>query len=165
MANGSKDGIRVVKKVRKGHGSHHGGAWKVAYADFVTAMMAFFLVMWIVGLNTAVKEAIASYFNDPIGFMEGVERGDKPLNLTTPGVLACPDVKPEMRKDSYDLKKRADEERKRLENAKEALEEVVAKCPDLKRVADSIRINIVSQGLRIDLVETRSDLFFDSGSA
>ena len=59
--------ILVVKK-KGGHGGHHGGAWKVAYADFVTAMMAFFLVMWIVGQSQKVKQSIAGYFSDPVGF-------------------------------------------------------------------------------------------------
>src|SRR5919206_1170330 len=61
----------VIKIVRKkaGHGGHHGGSWKVAYADFVTAMMAFFLVMWILGLDQPSKKMIADYFNDPVHFM------------------------------------------------------------------------------------------------
>src|SRR4051812_48865467 len=59
----------IIKKIKKaGHG-HHGGAWKVAYADFVTAMMAFFLVMWIVGMSQESKEGIQKYFNDPIKLM------------------------------------------------------------------------------------------------
>jgi len=61
-------GIRIVKR-KRGHEGHHGGAWKVAYADFVTAMMAFFLVMWIIGLNQNIKEAISGYFRDPAQFM------------------------------------------------------------------------------------------------
>jgi len=72
--------IRVIKK-KKGHDGHHGGAWKVAYADFVTAMMAFFLVMWIVGLSQNIKDAVAGYFSDPIGFMEAVRQGNAPFPL------------------------------------------------------------------------------------
>ncbi len=60
--------IRIVRK-KIIAGGHHGGAWKVAYADFVTAMMAFFLVMWIVGLNKPIRQAIAAYFRNPSGFM------------------------------------------------------------------------------------------------
>ena len=66
--------IRIIKR-KKGHAGHHGGAWKVAYADFVTAMMAFFLVMWIVGLSPTVKQAIEGYFKDPEGFMKAVNGG------------------------------------------------------------------------------------------
>jgi chemotaxis protein MotB len=61
----------IIKKIKKGGHGHHGGAWKVAYADFVTAMMAFFLVMWIVGMSQADKEVIQKYFNDPLKFLEG----------------------------------------------------------------------------------------------
>src|SRR3954454_1962252 len=57
--------IIVLKKKHRGHHGHHGGAWKVAYADFVTAMMAFFLVMWIVGQSKSVKAGVAGYFRDP----------------------------------------------------------------------------------------------------
>jgi len=63
----------IIKKIKKGGHGHHGGAWKVAYADFVTAMMAFFMVMWIVGMSQETKEAIQNYFNDPLKFMEGSE--------------------------------------------------------------------------------------------
>ena len=73
MAEENKTTI-IIKKIKKaGHG-HHGGAWKVAYADFVTAMMAFFLVMWIVGLSQPAKEGIQKYFNDPLKYMFGSER-------------------------------------------------------------------------------------------
>ena len=64
-----QEGTPIIIKKKKVHGhGHHGGAWKVAYADFVTAMMAFFLVMWILGMSDEEKESIAAYFNDPTGF-------------------------------------------------------------------------------------------------
>ncbi|HYF02576.1 MAG TPA: flagellar motor protein MotB, partial [Patescibacteria group bacterium] len=65
---GEDQPIIIKKKKAAGHGGHHGGAWKVAYADFVTAMMAFFLVMWIMGLGQNSKRAIASYFREPGSF-------------------------------------------------------------------------------------------------
>src|SRR5215467_15062541 len=68
---GDKRPIIIVKKKKHGHGGHHGGAWKVAYADFVTAMMAFFLVMWLVNQSKAVKSSIGSYFRDPVSFENG----------------------------------------------------------------------------------------------
>lgn len=65
----------IIKKVKKkGHGGHHGGAWKVAYADFVTAMMAFFMVMWIIGMSQESRSLIQAYFNDPFGFSQDPER-------------------------------------------------------------------------------------------
>src|SRR5512147_1840494 len=66
--------VIIVKKGGHGHGGHHGGAWKVAYADFVTAMMAFFLVMWIVGQSNPMKAGVAGYFRDPGAFQSG--KGD-----------------------------------------------------------------------------------------
>src|SRR5688500_1774203 len=71
----------IIKKVKKGgHGGHHGGAWKVAYADFVTAMMAFFLVMWIVGLSESTRRAIAGYFREP-GVFEFLRTRGQPMQI------------------------------------------------------------------------------------
>src|SRR5258705_9400461 len=61
----------IVRKRKKGHAGHHGGAWKVAYADFVTAMMAFFLVMWLVGQKQSVRAGVGGYFRDPGAFDGG----------------------------------------------------------------------------------------------
>ena len=72
--------------------AHHGGAWKVAYADFVTAMMAFFMVLWILGLNVPVKQAISAYFNDPMVFLKTKQsRGADPIKIEQP--FKSPDAK------------------------------------------------------------------------
>src|ERR1051325_11533139 len=81
MDTGNAPVIRIVRK-KKGGSAYHGGAWKVAYADFVTAVMAFFLVMWIVGLNKPVREAIAAYFRDPSGFQKTTHGGKSPIAAT-----------------------------------------------------------------------------------
>src|SRR5213593_4573362 len=73
--------IIIIKKKAAAHGGHHGGSWKVAYADFVTAMMAFFLVMWILGLSQESRKAIAAYFNDPTGMMKSLGGGTNPISL------------------------------------------------------------------------------------
>src|SRR5690606_34843746 len=75
---GDKTVIRVVRKA-KGRWPHNHGTWKVAYADFVTAMMAFFMVMWIVGMETDVKELVQGYFSNPVGFKKSYAVGDNPL--------------------------------------------------------------------------------------
>src|ERR1044071_7244597 len=80
MAKGGGKNIIIVKKVVKGHGGHHGGAWKVAYADFVTAMMAFFMVMWILGMDENAKKSIQGYFSNPIGFKKGYSGGKSPIS-------------------------------------------------------------------------------------
>src|SRR6266566_6168296 len=72
--------IIIIKKKAAAHAASHGGSWKVAYADFVTAMMAFFLVMWILGLNQDTRKAIAAYFNDPSGMMRSHQGGNNPIN-------------------------------------------------------------------------------------
>lgn len=72
--NKSEGSTILIKKIKKGGHGHHGGAWKVAYADFVTAMMAFFLLMWIVGQSQQTKEGIQRYFNDPIKYLSGAEQ-------------------------------------------------------------------------------------------
>ena len=70
MADNNEQPIIIKKVVKNGHG-HHGGAWKVAYADFVTAMMALFIVLWILSQDDSIKANIQHYFNDPIGFAGG----------------------------------------------------------------------------------------------
>src|ERR1700753_3358431 len=76
-----KDGkkIIIIKKKVSGHGDHHGGAWKVAYADFVTAMMAFFMVMWILGMDQNLRNSVEGYFSNPVGFKKGYTAGKSPL--------------------------------------------------------------------------------------
>ena len=139
--------IRIVKK-KKVHGGHHGGAWKVAYADFVTAMMAFFLVMWIVGLSQDVKENVAGYFEDPNAFAEAVAAGTNPGGPNTPG--------------SADGQV---QERERLKETKETIEKIVAATPEFSDLSKHIDIKLVDEGLMVDLLEAKESLFFDSASA
>ena len=144
-------GIRIVKR-KKGHAGHHGGAWKVAYADFVTAMMAFFLVMWIVGLSQEVKQAIAGYFKDPVAFMNAAESGKAPFAAILEGNAA-----PSPQQQSA--------ERAGLERAKETIEQMVAGTPEFKNLKQYVDIKLTDEGLKIDLLEAKESLFFDSGSA
>src|SRR5690242_11964602 len=71
--------IIVKKVIKKAHG-HHGGSWKVAYADFVTAMMAFFMVMWILGMDQQLRQAIEGYFSNPVGYKKGYSGGATPIS-------------------------------------------------------------------------------------
>jgi chemotaxis protein MotB len=147
--------VRIVKKGKQGHGGHHGGAWKVAYADFVTAMMAFFLVMWIMGLSQEVKSSVAGYFKDPVGFMKAVRAGNAPFetpNSKPGGNPAKPDPF-----DPWD--------RKRLAAAKEILEKIVASSPEFSQLKNHVDIKLTNEGLQINLLETRESMFFDAASA
>jgi chemotaxis protein MotB len=143
--------IRVVKK--KGHGGgHHGGAWKVAYADFVTTMMALFIVLWIIGQNDAVKHAVAAYFKDPSNAV--MPGPSKPVPV--PGVSA--DEKP------AEVEAKAAEERT-LQEAAKKIQELTEKGGGFEDLRDQIRIAITSEGLRIELMERDGLPFFEIGSA
>lgn len=150
--------IIIIKKNRGGHGGHHGGAWKVAYADFVTAMMAFFLVMWLVGASPDVKKSVAGYFRDPgvfefemstgmmAGGMSGVDEGRAPETYKQPDAAAV----------SY--------ERQRMEEAAAHIREGLDEAPEFKALRDQIEFTVTEEGLRIELLEKDGSSFFDSGS-
>jgi chemotaxis protein MotB len=145
--------VIIIKK--KGHGKHghHGGAWKVAYADFVTAMMAFFLVMWIVAQSADVKAGVAGYFRDPGAFSDG-GRGVLPgAESGTTGVgepMGATDVA---------AAKAA------LQRAAEEIHRAFAALPEFEHLKDQVEITVTEEGLRIELREAPDDGFFDSGSA
>ena len=168
----------IVKKIKKAGHSAHGGAWKIAYADFVTAMMAFFLLMWLLG-STAQGDlkGIADYFNSPLkGAMAGgsgsgdsssiLKGGGQDLTRQT-GQVKHGDLPPE--KKSYNLQA-AKAEAKRLERAR--LEEIKLKVDAmlsangvLAQFRDQVRQDITAEGLRIQIVDEQNRPMFDSGRA
>jgi chemotaxis protein MotB len=141
----------IIRKKKKGHGGHHGGAWKVAYADFVTAMMAFFLVMWLVGQSKAVKAGVAGYFRDPGAFEKqggkGILPGGQDVSQSGPSTPAV------------------DAERKALEQSVAHIKERINSVPEFKALRNQVEFSITGEGLRIDLLESSGASFFDSGSA
>jgi chemotaxis protein MotB len=143
-ASGNKarnETIIIVKKARK-HSAHHGGAWKVAYADFVTAMMALFIVLWLLSASDRVKKAVGGYFQDP----KGVGRQ---VGTTRSGDAEAMQVKPD------DLK-----------SLKEKIEKAMAKeMKDFEKLKDYLNITVTEEGLRIELLESSVGVFFESGSA
>ncbi|MGB6746378.1 MAG: flagellar motor protein MotB [Terracidiphilus sp.] len=132
----------VVIKKSGGHGGHHGGAWKVAYADFVTAMMALFIVLWLMGSSEKVKKAVAGYFNDPKG-TGGL------LGTTMSG------NGPEAVVQNQDA----------LQRLKEKLEADIKAKKELEKLSKQIEITITPEGLRIELLEDKNGTFYKSGSA
>jgi chemotaxis protein MotB len=136
--------IILIKK-KGGHGGHHGGAWKVAYADFVTAMMALFIVLWLMSQSDAVKKAVAGYFNDP--------KGTASLLGTT--LTGLGDGKTPT----------ADQNAQQLQELKEKLEREIAARKDLEKLIKQIEITITPEGLRIELLEDKNGTFYQSGSA
>jgi chemotaxis protein MotB len=145
--------VIIIKKQIHGHAGHHGGAWKVAYADFVTAMMAFFLVMWIVGQSNPMKSGVAGYFRDPGAFESG--KGDAtgllpgaPVGVTTPGKSASPEEAAAIAV---------------LERAAERLHQSLEELPEFANIKDRVEIQVTSEGLRIELIDTSDDSFFEVG--
>jgi chemotaxis protein MotB len=136
--------IIVIKK-KGGHGGHHGGAWKVAYADFVTAMMALFIVLWLTSQSDPVRKAVAGYFNDPKGTatllgttMSGTGSGSTPA---------------------------PDQNQKQLQELKEKLEQEIQARKELEKLKKQIEMTITPEGLRIELLEDKNGTFYQSGSA
>jgi chemotaxis protein MotB len=152
--------VIIIRKKRHGHAAHHGGAWKVAYADFVTAMMAFFLVMWLMAQKQEVKASIGGYFRDPGLFdyqkSQGILPGGKPG--VEPG--SAPEPVPAA-SDAGSLKK----ERDVLAQAADHIRQNLTKVPEFKTLRDQIEFIVTAEGLRIELVERSGSSFFDSGSA
>lgn len=146
--------VRIVVKKKKGHGGHHGGAWKVAYADFVTAMMALFIVLWIVGQSNAVKQSISAYFKDPGVFTSGSSGG------ILPGAQETSPLPPVV----IEVDKRASE-MEELKTEAEKISETIAQTPEFSKFKDKIQVTVTDEGLRIDLVEESEGLFFDIGKA
>ncbi|MCC7034632.1 MAG: OmpA family protein [Acidobacteria bacterium] len=151
--------VVIVKKKAAPHAGHHGGAWKVAYADFVTAMMAFFLVMWLVTQSQEVRASVAGYFREPgvfdyeksTGLLPGGRPGVEPGGAPTP--VPPPDARSLL------------QEQRVLAGAAEHIRERLAQSPGLSTLADQIEFTLTSEGLKIELVERADSSFFDSGSA
>jgi chemotaxis protein MotB len=135
----AKAPIIVIKK-KGGHGGAHGGAWKVAYADFVTAMMALFIVLWLLNTSKPVKEAVAGYFKDPSGTADktGSDRAGVGENFV-------------VNKDNMD-------------QLKQQLETAMKQVPDFDKLKDHIDMTITNEGLRIELMESAKGTFYDIGS-
>ncbi|MCC6687189.1 MAG: OmpA family protein [Fimbriimonadaceae bacterium] len=155
------DGTPIIIKKKKvvGHG-HHGGAWKVAYADFVTAMMAFFLVMWIMGLSPEDRKIVQGYFNDPMGFMKSMPKGSP--NVAPSGGRQS--VAPS----STSSGRRAKKEEAELETIKKDIKSAIGSGQGDKQVLTlikAIEVNVTPEGLELDFVEGKGVVFFELGSA
>lgn len=167
----------VVKRVKKGGHGHHGGAWKVAFADFATAMMAFFLLLWLLEAATPKQiKAVSGYFSDPTAFMQG----GSPYAVDLGGGLKddeyagdSPEETPESAPDSRGLKideqtveEMAQEiEARKMEELKRTLEARIEANPELVKFKDQIIMEVTRDGLQIQIVDKDSRPMFDSGSA
>ena len=131
--------VIVVRRRKIAEAGHHGGAWKVAYADFVTAMMALFIVLWLMSADKEVQQAISAYFNNPSG----------PGKLT--GTAAA------------GLGNSIDLPRQDMAKLREKIQGAMKTVPNFSNLKDHIEITITSDGLRIELIETEAGMFFESG--
>src|SRR5271168_5428913 len=136
----AKAPIIVIKK-KGGHGGHHGGAWKVAYADFVTAMMALFIVLWLLNSSKQIQEAIGGYFKDPTGTSKKV--GSNMVGTGENFILT----------------------RDNMPKLKDQLQMAMKQMTDFEKLKNHIEMTVTTEGLRIELSESAKGTFFDSGSA
>ncbi|MGD0930111.1 MAG: flagellar motor protein MotB [Candidatus Korobacteraceae bacterium] len=126
----------IIIKRKGSHGGHHGGAWKVAYADFVTAMMALFIVLWLMNTSKPIQQAISGYFKDPAG------TGKLTGTNQAPG--------PENSKAS-------------LDKVKAELEKAIRQVANFDKLKDHIELTVTPEGLRIEMLESKTGTFFESG--
>ena len=180
----------IIKRVTKGGGGHHGGAWKVAYADFVTAMMALFLLLWLLNVTTdEQKENLAAFFIDPShpkvsrvesgadGVLGGVSQSpvgamSEMLQPPVPPELSRNDAKKDAKKD--DMKHvsesqfdqlRKEQEEKDFAKTSEKLQQAISNDPELKELSKNIMVDMTSEGLRIQILDQQGKPMFASGSA
>ena len=140
MSQDATPPIIIIKK-KGGHGGHHGGAWKVAYADFVTAMMALFIVLWLLNSSVQVRKAISAYFVDPSG--TGKESGSAAAGTGEAVSVGQDD----------------------MSKLKDKLEQALKKSPDIAKLKDYVQMSVTGEGLRVEMLESEKGMFFQSGSA
>jgi chemotaxis protein MotB len=131
----------IIIKKKVSHGGHHGGAWKVAYADFVTAMMALFIVLWLMNSSNQIKQAVGGYFKDPTGTSKMV--GSDMVGSGENFIIT---------KDN-------------MSELKQQLQKSIRQIPSFDKLQNHIDMTVTNEGLRIELTESATGTFFDSGSA
>jgi chemotaxis protein MotB len=130
--------LPVLQNRRSADHAHRGGAWKVAYADFVTALMALFIVLWMMNASRPVRQAVAGYFKDPRGYTHKLGAGPANAGESMPA---------------------------RAGRIQEQIEEALRQAPEFQKLRNNVRFAVTGEGLRIDLLETEQGLFFVTGSA
>ena len=169
----------IIKRVKKGGHAAHGGAWKIAYADFVTAMMAFFLMMWLIGSTTeGDRKGIADYFSTPLkltmlgggsgaGDSSSVVKGGGEDFTRSVGQVKRGDVEAPTKSVNLQALKaeQVRAERARLERLKEDIERKIDSNEKLKALKSQIRLDMTREGLRIQIVDANNRPMFASGSA
>lgn len=167
----------VIKRIKKGGAASHGGAWKIAYADFVTAMMAFFLLMWLLGSTAKGDlEGIAEFFQNPLKLASSggsgvgdassiIQGGGKDLTRSS-GQVKQGDIEAERKRLSIKEKKLEFERRERqaLEQLKGRIEKLIEDSPQLRQFKNQLLLDITTEGLRIQIVDEQNRPMFDLAS-
>lgn len=159
----------IIKKKKGGHGGAHGGAWKIAYADLVTALMAFFLLMWLLNsANANTKAGLAGYFQEGQTFFQ-TDKGKAILDAHGKGILpggrGMSPSPGEGAGPSTEETPSAEQERQAMENTAQAIEKAFAEDKLLQAFQDQISMDFTDEGLRIQLQDRAAQVLFDSGSA
>jgi len=151
----------IIIKKKGGHAGHHGGAWKVAYADFVTAMMALFIVLWLTNTSKPIQVAISGYFKDPSGTgkLTGSSLAGSKESESNPAVSKPTGNNLAGSGENFQLTKQ------NMGMLKEQLQRSIRSITDLERLKKNIEMTVTQEGLRIELLESAGGTFFDSGSA
>lgn len=195
MADSEEKQPIIIKKVKKYAGGHHGGAWKVAYADFVTAMMAFFLLLWLLNVTTdEMKSKLSAFFNDPtapqVSASEGGAAGalagrtnspegaraydNNPLTAMQPPSPTRPKTGEGDDNKKANLKTAKDEELKKeferrqkekFDKKKKEIEQAIKSDPKLSKLSENVLIKVTPEGLEIQIVDQEGEAMFPSGSA
>jgi chemotaxis protein MotB len=126
-------------RVKREFSRRHGGAWKVAYADFVTALMALFIVLWMMNASDTVKNSVAGYFRDPRGYTRKLGAG---MANSAEGMIVHHD---------------------NIADLKRQIEQALERMPDIEKIRENVMFNVTGEGLRIELLETEQGMFFVSG--
>jgi chemotaxis protein MotB len=174
MADASEKAPIIIKKIKKGGHGHHGGAWKVAYADFVTAMMAFFLLLWLLSSTTEEqREGIADYFTPTIGLKDAMgvgveggetptEEGEKKSELTDPGIVfGAPPTGPVV-KEPVDTPVDYEAEAEKMVEVQKEVQKTIKE--QLGRFEQNLMVEHTPEGLKIQLVDQDKTNMFESGS-
>ncbi|VAX06295.1 Flagellar motor rotation protein MotB [hydrothermal vent metagenome] len=178
MAGDDKKQPIVIKKIIKGGGGHHGGSWKVAYADFVTAMMAFFLLLWLLGITDEMqREGISDWFNNPsgikgpggastsmikLGGTKDIPKGDG-YKSEQHALTTEPEVEKSQEEKVKEVEKK--EDKKRLDKLLEKLKAAIENSKELKNFKDQLLLEITPDGLRVQIIDKKNRPMFALGKA
>mgnify|MGYP001488383222 CR=1 FL=1 len=167
MSSGGREGGISARHHKKAHHEEaHGGSWKVAYADFVTAMMALFMVLWIMSQEPEVRENIATYFNNPGGIptVDSLAVGNKGAGVLDNANGASPmdgsrGVLPAMERIT------AKQEKENMQSAAQSIKQKIAADPELQEIAEFVQVQTTTDGIRVELIDKVKGTFFALGSA